>query len=335
MHLQKKKKRKVLRMRFETLKRTYEFEGKEYEYEFDTYISKAMQNIIVDNILDLLLTEVAIEDAVAVKDEEGKVDKSDVGYIMQTIQSVAKPKTFKKRYNYAMKEVFIDFVIATMIGGVSVFDEEKDANLNPMQKLLKMEYFLGYTKVADIIKSEMNAEDLGAILTSVELNIQYITGVKSYGIEEAITTLLNTATEKIQMLDTEGVNEVVSIMRKIDPNGEINFNKLVDAYANSDFAKREVAKEQEAIELQRQRAKELAMEAEEDYSYLRGQVFYRYATSPEGDNMQNTPIGMEYVGMQLVPPRSVPSEDPKDYYWVKVSEYNKEKENEIFTRNIN
>ncbi len=143
----------------------------------------------------------------------------------------------------------------TPIGKEPFMDDNGDADIDLFVE------FDNATGVSDVILNNMDAVVRDNILTSIDDNIAYKTGIRKDGISTAIVELIKVLTRKIDSLD-EGLDKEAT-MNFINKFNEFGFDdeSLVNAYMNSEQYKENVAK---VVDAKNEKIRELQQKVNAD-----------------------------------------------------------------------
>ena len=150
-------------------------------------------------------------------------------------------------YDVVIKDLIFDFVIIDVFTNIDTsFINMKDDEGNDINPIIPIEHFLEETNVVDIVKENMETGLLDELNRAVDLDIQYLTGIHSNPINEAITSLISTIEKKIGEVD---LDSMMSIAQKFAGMTEdFTLDNIVNAYMNSDIHKSNLAEIKEAKE---------------------------------------------------------------------------------------
>lgn len=150
-------------------------------------------------------------------------------------------------YDVVIKDLIFDFVIIEVFTNIDTsFINMKDDECNDINPIIPIEHFLEETNVVDIVKENMETGLLDELNRAVDLDIQYLTGIHSNPINEAITSLISTIEKKIGEVD---LDSMMSMAQKFAGMTEdFTLDNIVNAYMNSDIHKSNLAEIKEAKE---------------------------------------------------------------------------------------
>ena len=133
-------------------------------------------------------------------------------------------------YNSMIKDIVFDHMIIqlfTNVGG-SYFE-------NSENKIDAIEQFLEETNIVDIVKANMEFGLLEELSHSVDLAIEYRTGIHPSPIADSLASLINTLEKKINEIDLSETMEMAQKFSSIA--GDFTPESLVNAYMNGDIHK--------------------------------------------------------------------------------------------------
>ena len=150
-------------------------------------------------------------------------------------------------YDVVIKDLIFDFVIIEVFTNIDTsFINMEDDEGNDINPIILIEHFLEETNVVDIVKENMKTGLLDELNRAVDLDIQYLTGIHSNPINEAITSLISTIEKKIGEVD---LDSMMSMAQKFAGMTEdFTLDNIVNAYMNSDIHKSNLAEIKEAKE---------------------------------------------------------------------------------------
>ena len=137
-------------------------------------------------------------------------------------------------YNSVMRDIVFDIAIVDIMTDVdvsSIFESNDVVN--------KIEDFLDETNIVEIVKANVG-ELIDELNDAVDKNIEYRTGIHRNPIVESLSSLLDTIEKKVSGIDTESMMKMAKVISGI--SGELNANKVLEAYAKSDLFKERFSK---------------------------------------------------------------------------------------------
>jgi hypothetical protein len=148
-------------------------------------------------------------------------------------------------YDVVIKDLIFDFAIIDVFTNIDTsFINMKDEDGEDISSIILIEHFLEESNVVDIVKANMEDGLLDELMDAVDLNIQYLTGIKQNSIDSAITNLLSTLEKRTNDINLE---DMMSMAHKFDSMTEdFTLENLVNAYMNSDIHKKNLEEIAEA-----------------------------------------------------------------------------------------
>lgn len=186
---------------------SFDYNKETYNFEFATDISALNKLIFVDSVVDSL------------------VDANN--------------------YNSIIKDLIFDFNIIEIFTNIDTsFVDMKDENDKVINPIILIEHFLEETNVVDIVKANMRDGLLDELNMAVDKSLQYLTGVHSNPLNEALANLFSTLEKKVDGVDLYGAMDMVQ--KFVGMTGEFTPESIVNAYMNSDVHKKNVEEIAEA-----------------------------------------------------------------------------------------
>lgn len=148
-------------------------------------------------------------------------------------------------YDVVIKDLIFDFAIIDVFTNIDTsFINMKDEDGEDISSIILIEHFLEESNVVDIVKANMKDGLFDELMEAVDLNIQYLTGIKQNSIDSAIANLLSTLEKRTNDVNLE---DMMSIAHKFDNMTEdFTLENLVNAYMNSDIHKKNLEEIAEA-----------------------------------------------------------------------------------------
>lgn len=148
-------------------------------------------------------------------------------------------------YDFVVRDLIFDFAIVDIFTNIDTsFIDMKDEDGEDINPIILIEHFLEETNVVDIVKANMEIGLLDELNKAIDLNIQYITGINTNPLNEALTNLVSTFEKKINEVD---LDSMMSIAQKFNGMTEdFTLDNLVNAYMNSDAHKNNLAEIEKA-----------------------------------------------------------------------------------------
>lgn len=153
-------------------------------------------------------------------------------------------------FDVVIKDLIFDFVVIEVFTNIDTsFINMKDDDDNYIDPIILIEHFLEETNVVDIVKANMESGLLDELNRAVNLNIQYITGIHTSPLNEAIANIVSAIEKKISEVD---LDSMMSMAQKFASMTEdFTLDNVVNAYMNSDVHKNnlmEIAESKEEVE---------------------------------------------------------------------------------------
>ena len=136
----------------------------------------------------------------------------------------------KKKYNSILRDLIFDFYIIDILTDVDTTElRESSFFVNDVEK------FLEETNIVDIVKENASPTLFDELNNAVDKSIEYITGIHTNPLGEALASLVNTLEKKINEFDMESMmnmaQKFAGMTDKFTPESVVN------AYINSDMHK--------------------------------------------------------------------------------------------------
>ena len=134
-------------------------------------------------------------------------------------------------YYSFLKNMIFDIYIVHIFSDVDVSDVMSANNA-----IDEIENYLNETNIVDIIKANVDPDVIDELNESVDLAIEYRTGIHKNPISESLGRLLNTIEKKVSSIDTEKMMEMAQVISGM--SGELTADKMLEAYSKSDLFKK-------------------------------------------------------------------------------------------------
>lgn len=142
-------------------------------------------------------------------------------------------------YNSVIRDLVFDFYIVDIFTTVNTVDlKTSDFFLDDVEK------FLEETNIIDIVKANVEVGLIEELNKSVDLNIEYLTGIHPSPINDALASLMNTLERKIDEIDLSSAIEIASKFSGMTE--DFTPENIVNAYLKSDMHKENVIEIAEA-----------------------------------------------------------------------------------------
>ena len=162
---------------------------------------------------------------------------------LEFVNSVTSLVVGDGNYNSVIRDLVFDFYLVDIFTTVNTVDLKISDHF-----LDDVEEFLEETNIVDIVKTNMEFGLLEELNKAVDLNIEYLTGIHTNPLNDALTSLVNTLERKINEVDLNSMMEMVSKFSGMTE--EFTPENVVKAYLGSDVHKKNV---EEIAEVKRQK----------------------------------------------------------------------------------
>lgn len=150
---------------------------------------------------------------------------------MRFVNSVVDVLVTDKNYNSIIRDLVFDFFVIRIFTEVDVYEIMKSDNF-----IGKAEQFLEETNIVDIVVANMKDGLYEELNKAIDLNIEYLTGIHTNPLSEALTSLVNTLEKKAKEIDLDKAMEMANVFSSM--TGEITPESIVNAYLKSDIYKK-------------------------------------------------------------------------------------------------
>lgn len=152
-------------------------------------------------------------------------------------------------YNAVIKDLIFDFAIIEVFTNIDTsFINMKDDDGNDIEPIIIIEHFLKETNVVDIVKENMDIGLFDELNNAVNLNVQYITGVHTSPLNDAVTNLIYTLEKKINEADLESMMGMAQ--KFVGMTEDFTIENIVNAYMNGDTHKKNLAEIESVKEIE-------------------------------------------------------------------------------------
>ena len=139
-----------------------------------------------------------------------------------------------KKYNYILRDLIFDFYVIDMLTNIDTTElKESSFFVNDVEK------FLEETNIIDVVKANASPTLFDELNNAVDKTIEYITGIHTSPLGDALASLVNTLEKKVNEFDMSGMAEMAQ--KLIGMTGEFTPESFVNAYINSDMHKKNLA----------------------------------------------------------------------------------------------
>ena len=158
---------------------------------------------------------------------------------LKFINSVVDTVISEENYNSIIRDLIFDYMLVKFFTDVDTEEIQNSANM-----IDAIELFLSETNIVDIVKANAEFGLIEELNKSIDLNIEYKTGIHPNPLNNALSSLLYTLERKIDSFDMNGAMEMASNFSGM--TGEFTPESIVNAYMNSDMHKKNLVEIAEA-----------------------------------------------------------------------------------------
>lgn len=153
---------------------------------------------------------------------------------LKFVNSVVGVLVDESHYNSVIRDLIFDFYI------VDIMTDIDTAKLAASEFFLDdVEEFLEETNIVEIVKANVNPLLLDELNDAVNKSVQYLTGIHSNPLSDAITSLVYTIESKINEVD---LDSLVGMAQKFaNMTEDFTMESAMNAYMNSDVHKSNLA----------------------------------------------------------------------------------------------
>lgn len=136
-----------------------------------------------------------------------------------------------KKYNSILRDLVFDFYIIDFLTDIDTAElKESSFFVNDVEK------FLEEANVIDIVKANASPTLFDELNKAVDKSIEYITGIHTNPLGEALASLVNTLEKKVNEFD---MGSMIDMAQKFaEMTDELTPDSVVNAYINSDMHKK-------------------------------------------------------------------------------------------------
>lgn len=158
---------------------------------------------------------------------------------LKFVNSVIDVLVDDKSYNSIIHNLVFDFFV------VNIFTDVDTKELLESSTFIKdVEQFLEETNIVDIVVANMKDGLYEELNKAVDLNIEYLTGIHTNPLNEALTSLINTLEKKVKEIDIDKAMEMANVFSGM--TGEFTPESIVNAYMASDTHKKNMIELEES-----------------------------------------------------------------------------------------
>lgn len=148
-------------------------------------------------------------------------------------------------YNVVIRDLMFNFAVIEMFTNVDTsFIDVKDDDGNYVNQIIIIEHFLESSNIIDIIKANVDNELFDELNHSIDLNVQYLTGININPISKSFANLMSIFEKKINEVD---LNSMMEMAQKFSGMTEdFTMENIINTYMNSDIHKKNLEDIKEA-----------------------------------------------------------------------------------------
>lgn len=158
---------------------------------------------------------------------------------LKFINSVVDTVISEENYNSIIRDLIFDYMLVKFFTDVDTEEIQNSANM-----IDAIELFLSETNIVDIVKANAEFGLIEELNKSIDLNIEYKTGIHPNPLNEALSSILSTLERKLDSFDMNGAMEMASKFSGM--TGEFTPESIVNAYMNSGMHKKNLVEIAEA-----------------------------------------------------------------------------------------
>lgn len=153
------------------------------------------------------------------------------------VNSVVDTLVDSAHYNSVIRDLVFNFNIIDLFTDVdtSLVFEAKDDNGDSINSIIMIEHVLENTNIVDIVVANMRDGLINELNKSIDLNIEYLTGIHYNALNSALASLVNTIESKINDIDIGSMSEMANMF--VGMSDKFTVDNVVNAYINSDMHK--------------------------------------------------------------------------------------------------
>lgn len=161
------------------------------------------------------------------------------------VKTVVSNVVYDNNYDVVIKDLIFDFIIIEVFTNIDTsFINMNDDSGKVINPIILIEHFLDESNVVDIVKANMETGLLDELTRAVDLNIQYLTGIRPNPLNESLASLINTIENKVNTVDLDSMMDMAQNFAKMTDGFTIE--DVVNAYMNSDIHKNNLVEIEEA-----------------------------------------------------------------------------------------
>lgn len=136
-------------------------------------------------------------------------------------------------YNSIILDLIFDFEIIDIFTDVDISEITESPN-----HIEAIEDFIAETNVVEIVKANVKEGLIAELYNAVNRGIEYKTGIHRNPINDSLSNLIDIFTDKFKGVDIESLMEVAKKFN--DNTGELTPERMLEAYANTDYLKNKI-----------------------------------------------------------------------------------------------
>lgn len=164
---------------------------------------------------------------------------------MVFVKTVVNNLVDENGYDVIIKDLIFDFAIIEVFTNVDTsFIDAKDDDGEDINPIIIIEHFLNNTNIVDIVRANMEHGLLDELNHAIDLNIQYLTGIRSSSLNDALTSLVRTLEKKSNEFDLESAMKAVQKFANMTE--DFTLENAMKYYMDSDVHKKNLVEIEEA-----------------------------------------------------------------------------------------
>lgn len=147
------------------------------------------------------------------------------------VNSVVSLVVDEKDYNSILRELIFDFYVVDMLTDIDTTELKQSPSF-----VNDVENFLEETNIIDIVKANASPTLFDELNNAVNKSIEYLTGIHTNPLGEALANLINTLEKKVNEFD---MGSMMGIAQKfVNMSDKLTPESVVNAFINSDLHKK-------------------------------------------------------------------------------------------------
>ena len=136
----------------------------------------------------------------------------------------------EQNYNSILRDLIFDFYTIKYLTNIDTSEFEESYTF-----VDDVEQFLEETNIVDIVKANASPALFAELNKAIDKSIEYITGIHSSPLNEALASLVSTLEKRVNEFDMGSMMNMAQKFANI--TGDFTVDKVVNAYMNSDMHK--------------------------------------------------------------------------------------------------